>query len=417
MVTEASKLKKVSVDDLEIGMYVDSLDRPWTETKFMFQGFFITNDWAIDELKRLCKFVYVNPLREAEAPAAQLNPTPPSTGGYASSSAATVTRTPVVRERYPVALAVEKEIVKAKAIHEEAKAAAKAIFTQMLQNGRLDVELAEHAIKPMLDSMLRNPNAMIWLSRMKQHDSYIFNHSLNTSIWGMAFARHLQMSKDEIYEVGLGCMLFDVGKTQLPLTLLLKAGPLTPEELALARSHVSKSLTILRDMDGITPRVMDLVRNHHERFDGSGYPNGLKGNDIPTVGKLAGMVDTYDALVSFRPHAGERSSHEAIRYIYTLRGTLFQPEVVEQFMQVVGVFPTGSLIELNNGAVGVVIAQNPSRLRPRIALLLNDKKKRMPYAEVADLLYDNPWADAGKFWIDRCLQVGAYGIDPRELQL
>jgi len=314
-------------------------------------------------------------------------------------------------------LPVEKEIIKAKAIHEEAKAAAKAIFTQMLQNGRLDVELAEQAIKPMLDSMLRNPTALIWLSRMKQHDSYIFNHSLNTSIWGMAFARHLQMDMDEIHDVGLGCMLFDVGKTQLPLTLLLKAGPLSPEELAQARDHVNKSLTILRDMDGITPRIMDLVRNHHERYDGSGYPNGVKGNDIPTVGKIAGMVDTYDALVSFRPHAGERSPHEAIRYIYTLRGTLFQAEVVEQFMQVVGVFPTGSLVELNTGAVGVVIAQNPSRLRPRIALLLNDKKKRMPYAEVADLLHDNPWSDTGQFWIDRCLQAGAYGIDPRELQL
>src|ERR1700689_4057827 len=123
-------------------MYVDSLDRPWTETKFMFQGFFITNQWAIDELKRLCKSVYVNPLRATEAPAASapLNQTPPNASGYASSSAATVTRTPV-RERYPVALAVEKEIVKAKAIHAEAKAAAKAIFTQMLQNGRLDVHL------------------------------------------------------------------------------------------------------------------------------------------------------------------------------------------------------------------------------------------------------------------------------------
>ena len=392
---ETSKLVKVAVGDLRVGMYVDRLDRPWTDTRFMYQGFFIRGPETIEELARTCEFVYVDAERrdgEVTRPAAK-----------------------AAGERYTPTQTVEREIVRAKAIHQEATAAAKTIFTQMLQSGRLDVELARQAVTPMLESMMRNPNALIWLTRMKQHESYIFSHALNTSIWGLAFARHLGLDQDEIYEVGLGCLLFDVGKTQLPLTLLLKPGPLDLAELEAVRGHVGHSLTILRGMDGITPRIMELVKHHHERFDGSGYDAALKGAGIPVFAKIAGLVDTYDALVSFRPYAGERSPHDAVRYIYGLRGTLFQPELVERFMQMVGAFPTGSVVELNTGAVAVVLSQNPQKLRPRIALVLDEAKKPFTYPEVVDMMYDNPWSDTGHYWIDRCLQNGAYGVNPQQL--
>jgi HD-GYP domain-containing protein (c-di-GMP phosphodiesterase class II) len=391
---EASKLIKVPVDDLRIGMYVDQLDRPWTETRFMYQGFFIQNQETLQELARVSRYVFV----DAERNVAE-NKTQPAKS----------------IERYPVTQTVEREITVAKAIHREATVAAKTIFTQMLQSGRLDVDLARETVNPMLDSMMRNPNALIWLTRMKQHDSYIFSHALNTSIWGLAFARHLGLEKGEIAEVGLGCLLMDVGKTQLPLTLLLKPGPLDEKEWKLARSHVDLAGGIIRGMDGMTPRVMELVQSHHERFDGSGYPDKLKGHAIPVFAKIAGIVDTYDALVSFRPYAGERPPHEAMRYIYGLRGTLFQDEVVVKFMQVVGAFPTGSVVELNTGAVGVVLAQNPQRLRPRLALVTDEAKRRMSTPAVVDMMYDSPWSDTGKFWIDRCLQNGAYGIEPQQL--
>src|SRR5690348_8297077 len=185
-----SKLVKVAVGDLMIGMYVDQLDRPWTDTRFMYQGFFIRDPETIEEIARVCKFVYVDAARAEEEERPTVRPTV---------------------ARYAVTHTVEKEIVRAKEIHRDATTAAKTIFTQMLQSGRLDVDLARETVTPMLDSMLRNPNALIWLTRMKQHDSYIFSHALNTSIWGLAFARHLGLEKDEIHEVGLGCMLFDVG--------------------------------------------------------------------------------------------------------------------------------------------------------------------------------------------------------------
>src|SRR5215469_8020941 len=172
----SAKLVKVAVGDLKIGMYVDQLDRPWTDTRFMYQGFYIRDPETLAELARVCQYVFVDAER-----ATQQQPAASAPRGAA--------------ERYPVTQTVEKEIVRAKEIHRDATAAAKVIFTQMLQSGRLDVDLAQKTVTPMLESMLRNPNALIWLSRMKQHDSYIFSHALNTSIWGLAFARHLGLEQ------------------------------------------------------------------------------------------------------------------------------------------------------------------------------------------------------------------------------
>lgn len=414
---EMSRLDQVSARELEIGMYVERLDRPWTETRFLFQGFFIRSQEEIEELRRYCEFVYVDRLHEREAPAAgqPLATGTPVPAHSASTAPSHDYRQPV----YPNTVPVEKEIAAARAVYSDALGAAKTLISGMLQSGRLDIDLARHTITPMMESMLRNPDALIWLTRMRQQDSYLFNHALNTSIWGLAFARHMGVDKQVIYEIGLGCMLFDVGKTQLPLTLLLKPGPLTTEELELAQSHVAHSRAIIKGMDGVTPRIMDLVRAHHERFDGSGYPAGLKGDDIPPAARLAGIVDCYDALISFRPYAVPQAPDEALKLIFSWRDRLFHAEMVEEFMQVVGVFPTGSLVELNSGAVGMIIAQNENnrRLRPRIALLTDNDKQRMPYTQVVDMLHDSPWSDSSQFWIDRCLQPGAYGITPETLQL
>jgi HD-GYP domain-containing protein (c-di-GMP phosphodiesterase class II) len=266
--------------------------------------------------------------------------------------------------------------------------------------------------------VLRNADAMVLLSRMKRHDAYIYQHSVGAAVLGLAFARHLGLDRQAIQEVGLGCLLFDVGKTQLPGELLYKAGALSAAERRVAMAHVDYSLEILERTDGVTERVLGLVRSHHERFDGSGCPAGLRGNQIPTFAKIAGVVDCYDALISERPYAARRTPYEAVREVYAWRGTLFQPEVVERFMQVVGAFPVGSLVELNTGAVGVVVAQNEvRRLRPRLMILTDAAKRRLAAFQSVDLLMDEGWNDAGKVWIERPLDAGAHGIDPDELYI
>ncbi|HEV2212184.1 MAG TPA: HD-GYP domain-containing protein [Gammaproteobacteria bacterium] len=410
------RLEKVSTQNLKLGMYVERLDRPWTETPFLFQGFYIHDQDDIAELQRHCAHVYVDRERGIG-------------GDGEEGSSRTITRVnalkppppkPVSRaeERYPREVQVEQELGAAKTVHAEATRAVIELLEKARDERRLDVDLATRTVTPIMASVLRNPDALVWLTRMKERNAYIYRHSVNASVWGMAFARQLGLDKQAMQEIGLGCMLFDIGKMQLPAELLERAGPLNPAERTQARSHVTHSLTMLVKSGGVTQRTLDLVRSHHERFDGSGYPAGLKANEIPTFAKIAGIVDCYDALTSSRPYAKLRTPHEALTEIYSWRGKLFQPEVVEQFMQLVGVFPTGSLVELNTGAVGVVIAQNETRrLRPRLMLVLDERKKRLHRFEVIDLMYDSAWQDVEKFWIERHVQPGTHGLDPQELYL
>lgn len=420
---ESQNQLKVNTADLELGMYVVRLDRPWTETPFLFQGFFIRNQDDIEELCHHCQYVYVDIEQSRE------EITHTKTGinrenrtitqitslHYAKPHVAASNRNRTV---YVNSQPLEKELPVAKTVYAEANRAVEDLITKLQTDGRLDVQIVKETVEPMVESVLRNPDAMIWLARMKRYDSYMYHHSVGTSIWGITFGRHLGLDKSALYEIGLGCMLLDVGKTKLPHALLTKAEQLTETEWHVMRNHVDYSVTLLEGAGGITERNISMVRRHHERHDGSGYPDKLKENQIPTFAKIAGMADCYDAITSPRPYSKLRSPYEAVREIYSWRGTLFQAEVVEQFMQVVGVFPTGSLVELNTGAVAVVIAQNEARrLKPRVMLILDEKKKRLPQFNTVDLLFDSHLKGAENLWIEKCLEAGAYGIDPQELYI
>ena len=417
----SGELRKIAVSELELGMYVARLDRPWTDTPFLFQGFFIHQTDEIDLITRYCQHVFIDAARGAQA-AAESEESPRTITRVTSlrGPAPAKPTPPPGRQRteYARAASVEHEMPAARAVYESTAKAAEEVIRHLRETGHLNLDMAQQAVSQVMDSVLRNPDAMVWLSRMRSHDEYVYQHSLNSCVWGLAFGRHLGLDRQSIYEIGLGCMLQDVGKTRLPALLLSKPESLSEAEMRVMRSHVEHSVAIMRNTPGVTARMLDMAQSHHERFDGSGYPEGRSGNDIPTFAKIGAMVDCYDALISPRPYAVQLTPHLALRELYKWRGNLFQPEVVEQFMQVVGVFPTGSLVELNTGAVGVVISQNESRrLRPRLMLILDEKKRPLPHFETVDLLYDSNWSDTERYWIEKHVEAADYGIDPRSLYL
>lgn len=413
---------KVNTEDLEIGMYVSRLDRPWTDTPFLFQGFFIHSLEEVKELQHHCKYVYVDLEQSSSAPGKLKGSrdenhtiTQITSLHFAKPQPAASKRNRTV---YANSQSMENELPVARKIFDDANRAVEDMITKLQTEGTLDIHVVQTTVGPMVESVLRNPDALIWLSRIKKYDSYMYHHSVSTSIWGITFARHLGLDKTSLLEVGLGCMLFDVGKTKLPHALLTKADKLTDVEWHVMRNHVDYSVNLLEGSAGVTDRILSMVQSHHERHDGSGYPDKLKENQISTFAKIAGMVDCYDAITSTRPYSRQRSPYEAVREIYSWRGTLFQSEVIEQFMQVVGVYPTGSLVEMNTGAVAIVIAQNESRrLKPRIMLILDEKKQRLPQFNTIDLLFDTHLKGVENMWIEKCLEPGAYGISPQELYL
>ncbi len=426
-----STTERVAAEDLAPGMYVAELDRPWLETPFLFQGFLIKNQQEIDELRRYCRYVYV---RRADAPAARGRRDDAGTAHLPQVRRRRAlwqrllrrlglekTKAPPTKpgEFYEDTVEIKVEISRAKDVHTQASAVLSETMERIRSGGKLDVAVLHTVVSPMIESLMRNQDALTWLSRMKQTDDYTYGHSVSCAIYAAVFGRHLGLPRGDLETLGLGGLLIDVGKTRLPRELLAKRDPLTPEELAAARAHVHHGVAILREHGGLDPRVLQMVRSHHERYDGSGYPDKLKGPDIPVFARIAGIVDFYDALTTPRPYAPAISSFDATRELNKRAGTEFQAEMVEQFIQAVGVFPTGALVELSTGEVGVVIEQNRvRRLRPRLMLILDRDKRPMASPRTVDLREHA--AEPGEqqaLWIERGLPTGAYGINPVEYYL
>jgi len=411
----------VAVEQLKLGVYVSALDRPWSETPFLFQGFQIETDDVLEQLRSLCRTVYIDvPAEEVEAVRATR---PRSTPGKKAPRKDVTLQIPknlvthlekvVVRDPIPL----KTELSQAKAAFVTAKQGVASFFDRLKRGGSLDVPHLQTVVDSMVDSVFRNREAMSWLARLKSKDDYLYSHSLATSVWAIALGRHLGLDKETLRALGTGAMLLDIGKTQMPIELLNKPEKPSDEEWKTIRRHVEGGLELVRGTAGVDARVISMIETHHERFDGTGYPSGLAGDAIPMVGRIGGLVDCYDAMISHRRYAAARSTYDAVRELKRVAGTWFQPELVELFVQAVGVFPSGSLIELNSGEVGVVVAQNRfRRLRPQIMVILDAQKKLYDDFAVIDLNTCEVNQASGEpgLWITKGLEPGAYGIDPTE---
>jgi len=383
-------------------MYVSELDRPWLETPFLFQGFYIRNQDEIQALRAHCQHVIVDS-HDDDPPA----PEPPLPMPAAEKKPGEAMRS------------LRSEIKPASGIQAEMYRSIEDVMGTLSRSGKLDVRKLETAVEPMVDSVLRNPAAMSCLMRIRRRGGYLHSHSLASSVWATMLGREIGLDRDALRVVALGAMLLDVGKTRIPEELLNKPGVLTAAELRQLRQHVELGLEVLREAGEVDQRVLDMVACHHERFNGSGYPNGLKCGEIPVYGRIAGIVDTYDAMITSRPYASTQSSFGALRQLRVLAGTEFQAEIVDQFTQAIGMFPTGTLVQLNTGEIAVVSAQNRTRrLRPEVMIILDRDHKPLEEFRVVDLNKVSATADdQSSLWIESGLEPGAFGVDPADYYL
>lgn len=433
---DASRLA-VDVANLQIGMYVSELDRPWLETPFLFQGFLIRDQEEVDELRKHCKQVVIDvdrtdpaidvksldvpvPRKSAETPATMELPSYPATAAKEPASGKQASPAPpAVDEHHSVysnVSVLRRELAGARDQHDRASLLIREVMDNLSNGGKLDVKTAERAVEPIVESVMKNESAMSWLVRLREASDYLYTHSVSSAIWATVMARHLGMPKDAIEAIGLGAILLDIGKTRVPPEILLKPGRLTDDEMSVARSHVEHGIEILKESGGVDQRVLAMIRTHHERHDGSGYPLGLSGQEIPVHGRIAGIVDYYDAVTSKRPYAEAQSSYDCLRSLNKLAGKAFQTEMVEQFIQSIGFFPPGTLVKLNDGSVAVVIAQNRRhRLKPEILLLLDPEHNMLRDFPMIDLQLEARSAYNDQvLYIDKGLEPGSFGIDPAE---
>ncbi len=395
-------------------MYVSRLDRPWVETHFLFQGFYISSDADMQELRRACEYVFVDPERgEVPGPYLQRRQLPPR-----KAASKEIFRNVPTQDVYPVVTSVKEELQAARESHATALAQVGDILEDLKSGRKIQIESVRQAVKGMIASIVRNPDAFLWLTRLKNKDSYAYAHCVDASSLAVAFGRHLGCTLQDLENLAIGTLLFDIGKLQLPDGLLKKPGRLTQQEYALIRRHVEFGVRVVAEMKGSSKAIVSTVSYHHERHDGKGYPRGVAGKRIPVFGRIAALVDCYDAITSERPYSHAMSAYDAVQLIYEWRDKDFQAEMVEQFIQCIGVFPAGTLVELSTGEVGLVIAQNRvRRLKPRVMLVLDSNKVAYEFNPVIDLIENPVDSDGSPVEIRRPLVPGCYGIYPGDFYL
>ena len=441
----AVSIERVTIDasNATVGMYVSRLDRPWLETPFIFQGFEIKSSKEIDMLRQYCSEitvdvyrgsltrVQINSLLDAHKTRTQAQERSSTTKQTEPSKLNRWLRNLLLRlgltgrkrrastlepDGYSITSTVRGEARAAENSYARLCRAYERERMQATQHGKVSRSALDKAVGPVVESILRNPDAMAWTVFSRRRTMRSTARAVGTSVWCVMFGRHLSFDRRELHELALGGLLLDIGNIRLPAGLGEHEGELSDEEFSWLAQHVDYGLDLLVRSGDFSRNILDMVAHHHERADGSGYPAGRQGAAIPAFARIAGIADTFDAMTSENTYSPAYAAYDVSRTLHEMSGQLFDSEVVAQFLGTVGMFPTGSVVELNNGMIGVVIEQNRVHaLRPKIMLLLDSAHqpvKKPQILELRDLPPNETQQNA--VWIVRGHPHGAFGIDPAD---
>lgn len=291
---------------------------------------------------------------------------------------------PPAESREPVSL--EEEVGRALRLCARSRQAVVAMFNDVRLGHAVEVAQAAALVMQITESVIRHPNALISLARLKTSDEYTYMHSVAVCALMVALARQLGMDEDQVREAGLAGLLHDIGKVAVPLELLNKPGKLTDGEFTEMRKHPTAGARILLGSRQVSAAVLDVCLHHHEKFDGTGYPHRLAGEQISLLARMAAICDVYDAITSERPYKRGWSPAEALRKMAEWTKGHFDPRVFQAFVKSVGIYPTGSLVRLESGRLGVVLEQHPeSLLTPRVKVFFSARSRVPIPQEVVDL--------------------------------
>jgi putative nucleotidyltransferase with HDIG domain len=393
-------MRKISVHDLRPGMKVVALDMPWLLqstvyaaggsiesaeqiAKIIADGFtetFIEEVDGTDDSKDLDEI-----LTSPEQPSSLFN----------------------AQSLIPK-LAIEEELPAAREAYENAigfATRAPALVTR--PSGVLSMSEAENVLHGMMDSMDRNHNAFMGIIKLRSRDDYAYTHSVNVAAMATLFAKHLGFPADSARRIGMAGLLHDLGKSFIPDEIIHSPKRLNQEQFAIMKQHPELGYRQVRNIEGLYEEITQGILEHHERFDGRGYPKGLKAEEISLVGRILGIVDTYDAMTSSRVFKDPMLPHKALAILYTMRNESFQTEILEQFIRFQGIYPVGSIVELDSGWRGVVVEANPLKpLCPKV-VLLKDPTGRGVYSSITDLA-----AQGANDSIKHVLSAAEAGINP-----
>lgn len=354
----------IRVTGLKIGMYVTELDRPWLETPFILQGFKIEQYEDIETLSEYCDFVYIEGTIDT-----WLNDKQRESGN----------NTRAAGKNYTNSTSNKQEYQKATEVHQKARQLTRTFMDNVRLGQAIDVVEVKRTVSECVSSIIRNPDALVWISKIREKDHYTSEHSLNVGLLAITFGRHMGLLEDDLNKLGFAAMLHDVGKMRIPEGILNKPGPLTDQEFELMKRHPQFGRDILLSHKNIFHGATDVAFGHHEALDGSGYPRKLKASGISEVTRMVTLCDVYDAITSDRAYKKGRSSLDALKILYDNKGTKYDERLVTEFISCIGLYPPGSVVELVSGQVGIVISTNyRNRHLPKVLVLRDENKTPQP---------------------------------------
>ena len=357
-----SVIKLIPVARLRPGMYVHDLHCGWLQHDFVRNRFLVAGPEDVARIRALgVPEVSIDTERGLDPDAA------PEAPAAAAASLADPPP-PAVHTASKVAGTQER----ARTLHREANEIVRNLLADVRLGRQIEIEKVEPLVARIVDSIFTSADALLPLARLKQHDSYTFQHSVSVCALMTAFARTLEVPREKIREIAIGALLHDVGKARVPDEILTKPGKLTDAEFDRMKNHVVQSKIILMATPGISPIALDVAAQHHERFDGTGYPNKLAGDQISLYGRMGAIVDVYDAITSDRVYHKGKPPTEALRKLLEWSANHFEPRLVKAFIRSVGIYPTGALVRLESKRLAVVQAQHDDKpMQPTVKLIFH----------------------------------------------
>lgn len=381
-------ITRIHVYELRIGMCVCRLETPEKESPFLFDQFDIKTQADIQAIQAVCDYVFIDVNRQRN---------------YGDIQTGKVTP----KKQLSFARSLEQSA----RTYQQTGDLIKNVMDDIRFGNQLSVKAIKEAASQCVDKVLENSDAMLLLTQLKHQDRYTAQHSLNVCILAVLLGRELKFSIEELNNIGLCALLHDIGKMKVPLEILNKPGELAGDELEIMRKHPEFGLDILMAAPNIDQVAVDVAYGHHEHLAGTGYPRGVGKTELSIFTKIVSVVDAYDAITSDRVYQKGRSHLMALDILVKGMNTEFEASLVKQFINCIGYYPQGNLVELSSGEIGIVVEQNKSDwLKPKILIILDENKKNMN-ERILDLASDVSDMNGAPYKIQEVVRPQDYNIN------